>query len=107
MKKTNTETMRKARTGITMARTESTVLETDSPVETAGLATPPVVTVDAPRTTVVSPWTTAALPPPAMNATDQVITGLRSDTADAVHRVPAITAAGRAMVSSMLSTQGR
>lgn len=77
-----------------------------SKVETTGFAIPPVVTVDASRVELDEPAITAAVPPPAMIAKDQVITGLKSDTVDNITAVPANAANGTAILSNRLSMYG-
>ena len=61
---------------------------------------------EAPRATVVVTCTAPAAPPPAMAASDHFIHGLMSPNIAAVVIVPATTAAGAAMVSKALSSQG-
>lgn len=73
-------------------------------VETMGLPKPPVVAVEAKRVTPELPATAAAVPPPAMIAKAQVITGLKSATVDIITAVPAIVARGMAIESNTLST---
>lgn len=59
------------------------------------------------RVTEVIPWNAAVVPPPATTASVHLRNGLTSVViAEAVTRMPAITAVGVAMVSSRLSTQG-
>ena len=77
-----------------------------SPVETTGLARPPVWAVDAPRTNTLEPWTRPAMPPPAIIARVQRKNGETSPTIEAVAIIPATIAAGVAIVSRRLSNQG-
>ena len=77
-----------------------------SAVARIGLARPHVLAVEAPRVTTVVPWTSPAMPPPAITARVHFRNGLMSAIRDAVTSVPAMTAAGDAMVSSRLSNQG-
>ncbi len=95
-----------ARIGARMESTVPRIEATSSPVETTGLPSPPVEAVDTPRTVTVDPWIKPATPPPAMMARDQRKKGLTSVTIDAVAIVPATMAAGVAIVSSRLSSQG-
>jgi len=62
--------------------------------------------VEAPRRTAVPVWTTPATLPPAIRARDHLMKGGRSPATDTVAMVPAMTAAGVAMVSRRLSSQG-
>lgn len=75
-------------------------------VETTGLATPAVVVVDASLVAPDVPEITAAVPPPAMIANAQVISGLKLATVDTITAVPATAAKGTATESSRLSTNG-
>ena len=87
--------------------TESTAAPIHSPVEITGLATPPVVAVDTPRTATVLICTTPAVPPPTIIAEAQLANCDISPLLTAiVVSVPAIMAAGVATVSSKLSTHG-
>lgn len=79
---------------------------TNSPLDTTGLANPPVETVEAPLKVTLAPWIKAAAPPPAMMARDQRKKGVTSVTIEAVAMVPATIAAGVAIVSRRLSSQG-
>ena len=69
-------------------------------------SSPPVVVVEANRDTTVPPWTTAAAPPPAITASDHCRNGSKSTTLAANRTAPATTAAGLAIVSRRLSSQG-
>ena len=73
-------------------------------VDTKGFAIPPVVVVDANLVVLVVPEIAAAVPPPAIIANAQVITGLKSETVDNITAVPAKAANGTAMLSNKLST---
>ena len=75
-------------------------------VETKGLPIPAVDIVEPSRVTLAELFTVAAVPPPAMIARAQVITGLKSATVDTITAVPAIVANGMAIVSKRLSTTG-
>ena len=77
-----------------------------SKTETTGFPIPPVVTVDVKRVALDVPATAAAVPPPAIIAKDQVITGLKSATVDSIIAVPASAAKGTAMLSNKLSMYG-
>jgi len=71
-----------AKTGINM---DTTDIIRDVPVsidDTMGFAIPPVVAVEANRVVLDVPATAAAVPPPAIIAKAQVITGLKSATVD-------------------------
>lgn len=75
-------------------------------VETIGLASPPLATVDVRRNEAALPLIAAAVPPPAIIAKAQVAIGFKSPTVAKTTAVPAIPARGRAMESNILSTQG-
>jgi len=77
-----------------------------SKVDTIGLAIPPVVAVEANRVVLDVPATAAAVPPPAIMAKAQVITGLKSATVDNIMAVPASAAKGTVILSNRLSTYG-
>ena len=79
---------------------------TVSTVETIGFPKPPVAAVDVKRVTLEDPEIVAAVPPPAIIANAQVITGLKSETVDSIIAVPAKAANGMEMVSKTLSTKG-
>ena len=74
--------------------------------DTTGFAKPAVVAVDASLVALVDPAIAAAVPPPAIIAIAQVITGLKSATVETMTAVPAIAAKGTATESSKLSTNG-
>ena len=93
-------------TGATRANTDITIEVPDSTVETIGLATPPVVAVEASLAELVEDLIAVAVPPPAIIAKDQVTTGSRSAIVDNITAVPAMAAKGTAMVSNKLSNQG-
>lgn len=77
-----------------------------STVDTTGLAIPAVDTVEPIRVALADPLITAAVPPPAIMAKAQVITGLKSATVETITAVPAIVARGMAIVSKALSIIG-
>ncbi len=77
-----------------------------SKVDTIGLATPPVVVVDAILPAALAPFIAVAVPPPAIIAKDQVTTGSKLATVDTITAVPAIPAKGTAKLSKTLSTHG-
>lgn len=77
-----------------------------STVETRGFAKPAVDTVEVTRDAPAALLITAAVPPPAIMANAQVITGFKSANVDTITAVPARLAKGMAMVSSKLSTNG-
>ena len=90
-----------------IASTASSAEPPASAVASTGLPSPPVVNEETCRVSVVIPWKTAVVPPPATTASVHLRNGLTSTViAEAVTRMPATTAAGVAMVSSRLSTQG-
>jgi len=92
-----------AKTGINM---DTTDIIRDVPVsidDTMGFAIPPVVAVEANRVVLDVPATAAAVPPPAIIAKAQVITGLKSATVDNMMAVPASAANGTVMLSNKLS----
>jgi hypothetical protein len=95
-----------ATTGIKIENTDIAIDEPVSIVEITGFAIPPVVAVDANREVLVEPFIAVAVPPPAIIANAQVITGLKSLTVATITAVPAIAANGIAMVSNKLSNQG-
>ncbi len=89
--------------------TDTIAITIETPVSivvTIGFAKPPDVAVEANRAVLVDPVITAAVPPPAIIASDHVITGLKSATVDNITVVPASAAKGTAMLSSKLSTYG-
>ena len=77
-----------------------------STVETIGFAIPPVVAVEVNLVTLDVPATAAAVPPPAIIAKAQVITGLKSATVDNIIAVPASAANGTDIESNKLSIYG-
>lgn len=84
-------------------------MTTDVPVsstDTMGLPNPAVVALEANLVVVDVPATAAAVPPPAIMAKDQVITGFKSATVDSMMAVPANAANGTAILSRRLSTKG-
>ena len=92
--------------GIKMDAADMTVEEPVSTVVTMGFAIPPVVVEDVSRNAAVFPLIAAAVPPPAIMASAQVNTGLRSPTVATITAVPAMPASGTATVSKRLSIQG-
>jgi hypothetical protein len=62
--------------------------------------------MDVPLRNAVDAWKIAAAPPPPIRASDHFRRGLISAILNAVARVPVMTAAGAAMASIQLSTQG-
>ena len=77
-----------------------------SMVDTTGLPVPAVVAVEAKRVAPKTPEIAAAVPPPAIIANVQVISGLILTTVDTITAVPAIAARGTATASSKLSMKG-
>lgn len=92
--------------GTKMEKAESVNAVPVSRVETIGLPNPPVVLVDVNLVAADEPAIAVAVPPPAMIAKDQVITGLKSATVDTITAVPATAANGIATESSKLSKNG-
>ena len=74
--------------------------------DTMGFAKPPVETVEVNRVALEVPEIAAAVPPPAIIANAQVITGLKSDTVESITAVPASAANGTEILSRRLSTYG-
>ncbi len=95
-----------ARIGRKIEITDRTIEVIVSNIETMGLPIPPVVTVEVKRVAPEVPATAAAVPPPAIIANDQVITGLKSITVDSIITVPARAANGTAILSNRLSIYG-
>lgn len=93
-----------ARTGMKIENTDITTEVPVSIVDTTGFAIPPVVAVEANLVVPELLATAAAVPPPAIIAKAQVITGLKSATVDTITAVPAMAAKGMAIVSKALST---
>jgi len=93
----------KANKGRKMETTDMIIEVPVSTVETMGFAKPPVVAVDVKRVALDAPEIAAAVPPPAIIANAQVITGLKSDTVESITAVPAKAASGTEMVSKILS----
>ena len=91
------------------ANIDAAVTTTAVPVSTVaktGFAKPPVVAVDANLPVAPAPFIAVAVPPPAIIAKDQVITGSKSATVETITAVPAIAAKGTAMLSNKLSNHG-
>ena len=78
-----------------------------SAVAIAKFPAPPVVAVEAPRTSIVLPWKIAAVPPPAMMASVHLRNGLMSIAIDAMGMLPAMIAAGGAMMSGGFSNHAK
>ncbi len=70
-----------------------------SPLETTGLASPPVGRLTAARNADVPMWTIEDTPPPAMMANDHFNSGEVSPSVEAVISVPATAAAGASAAS--------
>ena len=77
-----------------------------STVEINGFPNPAVEIVEVARDAVAVLFMAAAVPPPAIIAKAQEITGFKSATVDTITAVPAMVASGIAIVSSKLSTNG-
>ena len=95
-----------AKIGAIIANMDMIIEEPVSTVETMGFAMPPVVAEEAKRVVEVDVLIAVAVPPPAIIANDQVMTGSRSAAVDNITAVPATAAKGTAIVSSALSNQG-
>ncbi len=89
-----------------METKDITVAIAVSTVVRMGFANPAVVVEEVSLAAEVFPFITAAVPPPAIIASDQVITGLKSETVATITAVPAKVAKGKAIVSSKLSNHG-
>jgi len=101
-----TMTRTSATSGMTTASMEVMTDPASSPPATAKFPNPNVVPEDSPRTATVPICTTAAVPPPAMMAMVHLSSGEMSVSTEAVSTMPAPTAAGVAMTSRALSSQG-
>lgn len=77
-----------------------------STTDTTGLAKPPVVVEEVNLPAALAPLIIVAVPPPAIMAKAQVVTGSKPATDDTIAAVPAIPAKGIATLSKRLSTQG-
>lgn len=95
-----------ANMGIKIEIMDITIEVPVSMVETTGFPIPAVDTVEPNRVTLAELFTAAAVPPPAIMASAQVITGLKSATVDTITAVPAIVASGIDKVSKALSIKG-
>lgn len=93
-------------TGSTIEMNDITIAVTVSMKETTGLPIPPVVAVDVNLVALEVPDITAAVPPPAIIANAQVISGLKLTSVDNTTMVPAKPDSGIAILSSRLSTYG-
>ncbi len=82
---------------------EVTIAVPVSMVETIGFPNPAVVVVDASRVAAEVPEIAAAVPPPAIMANAQVISGLKFATVETITAVPATAAKGTAIASRKLS----
>ena len=92
--------------GSTIEMNDITIAVPVSIKETTGLPIPPVVAVDVNLVALELPDMTAAVPPPAIIANAQVISGLELTSVDNTTMVPAKAAKGTAILSSRLSTYG-
>lgn len=90
--------------GSTIEMNDITIAIPVSMKETTGLPIPPVVAVDVNLVALEVPDITAAVPPPAIIANAQVISGLKLTSVDNTTMVPAKPASGTAILSSKLST---
>jgi hypothetical protein len=95
-----------ARIGANIAATLTNAAVPVSIDDTSGLASPPVVAVEATRLVADAPRIALAVPPPAIIASDQVSRGSIFDTVESITTVPASAARGKAIPSSKWSTQG-
>lgn len=87
-------------------KTDITIEVPVSTVDIIGFATPALVVVDPCRVEAAVPLIADAVPPPAIIAKAQVITGDKSATVDTITAVPATPASGIAIVPNKLSNQG-
>lgn len=94
------------KTGKKTDKTDITKEVPVSKVATTGFANPAVVAVEVNLAALVVPDMAVAVPPPAIMAKAQVITGLKSATVDTMTAVPATAANGTAIESKKLSTTG-
>jgi len=78
-----------------------------SMVDTIGLPKPPVAVVEVSLATLEEPEMVAAVPPPAMMASDHDTIGLKSTIVDSITDVPAKAANGTEILSNKLSIYGR
>ena len=92
--------------GKTMEMIDISIEVPVSTVDTTGLANPPVEAVEANLAAPEDPEMAAAVPPPAIMANDQVITGSISTKVDTITTVPAKVANGMATLSNKLSIYG-
>ena len=92
--------------GIKIDTIDMTIEVPVSIVETIGFPIPAVETVEPNLVALAELFMAAAVPPPAIIAKAQVITGLKSATVDTITAVPAIVAKGIAIVSRALSIMG-
>ena len=99
-------TKTKAIIGKNMANTDMSIEALVSMVDTIGLPNPAVETVEVIRDAPVALFIVAAVPPPAIIASAQVVIGFKSDMVDTITSVPAIIANGTAIASRKLSTTG-
>ncbi len=99
-------TKTKAMIGKKIEKMDMTMEVPVSTVDTNGFPNPAVDTVEVTREAPAALLMVAAVPPPAIIASAQVMTGLKSATVDTITAVPAIAANGIAMVSNELSTTG-
>ena len=103
---TSSSTATRATTGIVIATSDRPAADPASPVDTTGLPIPAVIMVEAPRSSVVPVWTTAAAVPPPTAAKAQPRSGVAVSMFAAATTMPAVTAAGIAATSRTLSSQG-
>lgn len=99
-------TITAAKIGANIAAVDTTMAVPVSTVETMGFPNPPVVAVEVNLVAAPAPRMAVAVPPPAMMARDQVITGSKLATVETITAVPAIAAKGTAKLSKRLSSQG-
>ena len=89
--------------GSTIEMNDITIAIPVSIKETTGLPIPPVVAVDVNLVAPDAPEIAAAVPPPAIIAKAQVISGLKSAIVETITAVPATAANGTAIESKRLS----
>ena len=92
-----------ARTGRTIEMIDNNTEVPVSTVDITGFPMPPVVTVDVSRVALDVPAMAAAVPPPAIMAKAQVISGLKPTSVETMINVPANAAKGTAILSNKLS----
>ena len=95
-----------ARTGRTIETIDNITEVPVSTVDIIGFPIPPVLTVDVSLVALDVPAMAAAVPPPAIMAKVQVISGLKPSRVETMINVPANAANGTATLSNKLSIYG-